>query len=88
MPDPPKLVASTTCSLSICWDEPADNGAPITDYQLECADGGTSVGAFQRVFTGLALDHTLPGLKVAAAYLALCGAEDRGWYVEQQLQSV
>ena len=44
------------------WQAPADNGAAVSDFQLECDDG--SGGPFRRVFTGMAGKHAISGLKV------------------------
>ena len=68
-PEPPELLDSSPIGLTVGWQAPADNGAPVADFQLECDDGGG--GPFRRVFTGLASKHAIPGLEVRCRVPAL-----------------
>ena len=77
-PQAPEVVGSTPHSLTLHWRSPADNGAPITDFQLE-SDDGQGLG-YRRVFTGSALEHALHGLQVgldAGMHAGVCRAADR-----------
>lgn len=58
----PTLVKATQHSLHVSWTAPEDGGSEVMDYQLECDDG--DLGPFQRVFTGMAHERTLPNLQV------------------------
>ena len=68
-PQPPQLSSSTPATLAVRWQRPADGGAEITDYQLECEDGSSSGSGYRRVYTGPAQEHTLPGLQVGSLQL-------------------
>ena len=63
-PAAPVEEGSTEDSVTVGWAAPYDCGAPISDYQLECDDGRG--GPFSKVFTGLALQRSVPGLQVGA----------------------
>ena len=66
VPGPPSTTAATARSLTVTWDAPADNGATITDYDVQYRVQGTqdymdashSGDATGAVLTGLEPDTT------------------------------
>lgn len=68
-PEAPQTLDTQDDSVTMGWRQPRDGGTPITDYQLECDDGRG--GEFMKVFTGLALRHTVRRLQVKGLALSV-----------------
>ena len=58
-PEPPVVWQINSSSLALQWQPPADNGSPITAYDLEMDEGE---GEFRRVYHGSATSFTATGL--------------------------
>uniref|UniRef100_A0A8C6UIN6 Fibronectin type III domain containing 3A n=1 Tax=Neogobius melanostomus TaxID=47308 RepID=A0A8C6UIN6_9GOBI len=59
----------TTCKspscVVVCWETPASNGAPVTEFRLEW---GAAEGTMQLCYSGPALSHEMKGLLPATSY--------------------
>ncbi len=54
-------------SLVVSWNPPADNGAPVTDYDVRYREAGTTEWR-DHAFDGAGAGTTLTGLKAASTY--------------------
>ena len=69
-PDAPAVVQSSSdpeSSLDVSWRAPADNGAPITDYDVRYREAGTTAW-IEHGFDGGGAGATLTRLKAASTY--------------------
>ena len=69
-PHAPTVVRSSTdpeSSLDVIWNPPADNGAPVTDYDVRYREAGTTAWR-EHAFEGAGAGATLTTLKGASTY--------------------
>mmetsp|Transcript_36950 Transcript_36950/g.82146 ORF Transcript_36950/g.82146 Transcript_36950/m.82146 type:complete len:1201 (+) Transcript_36950:117-3719(+) len=74
VPDAPVTVASTSNSITLQWSAPAENGSPITSYQLEQDDGRG--GDFSMVYAGIQTMFIASGLRSGLQYRFRVKAEN------------
>ncbi len=68
--DAPAVVRSSSdpeSSLDVNWSAPADNGSPISDYDVRYREAGTATWR-DHAFDGAGVRATLTGLKAASTY--------------------
>ena len=59
----------TAYSITLVWNQPHDNGAPVTQYSLEmCGNPSSKLSAFSKVYVGDALTTTVDNLTPAKEY--------------------
>ncbi len=70
-PDAPTATRSPTApttTLDVAWTAPADNGSPITDYDVQYRVSGTQDSWSAHAFTGTGTSTTLTGLTANTTY--------------------